>query len=680
VDSLAAAPLQDPSGHTADAGCAEGDSTHQGQDKQQAEKPPEQAAACRQSDAVPPSTTAAAAAAAPSGWQGSKDAKDEIERIKQLWAQQAAAEQEQEQQQQQAWGHQCRGKESRVGAAADGNTGQGSQQQQPRRQPLPQADPAHKKTADSTAGQPHTAPPSQIPSMDPTEEKLRIKQLWQAEAAAAELKTPGRRHPHAQQPGSPLAASLAAAARDRAGADRLRSGRAAREMGAAPAPAAAPFQQRGSAAASDGGSQWEQSGVHTAHRQSTESDYYTHTITSDSIRSSSSSSHQPGRYSDPFSNATMQQAAGQMAHTSAFSTAAGSAAAADPSSGAGATCPASASNSAYGSYAQGYTDQPAPLSYTSSMPGPAISSAAAAAAAAEGPVGEDSNDDVPPGFENISRPPGFEGREPARAAAIAAAGLARMPPGFDGRALRVRATMASHPKLQHSTSLGRDEQHVAVCQQVAQQPLQNRTSLSRSGQHVAVSQRLAARLGGQPLDETDRPSQPVQHSASLGGSEQRVQLSQRLAARLGGQPIDEADRFSQTVQVEALQATAATAAADAAGRGLQQTRRFLFAGGPVCRECGAAGHEEADCSTPLCERCNLVSTGSSGTCSHHGVATLACAAHSAFLAHHHGDPRKHFQSLLFCASLSYSTATRQQDMQQSQPCLCLSVCAAVWAF
>jgi hypothetical protein len=420
----------------------------------------------------------------------------------------------------------------------------------------------------------------------------------------------------------------------------LPSGKAAREVGAGPAPAAAPFQRRGSAAASDGGSQWEQSGVHPAHKQSIESDYYTYTITSDSIRSSSSSSHQPGRYSDHCSTATIQQAAGLTARSSAFGTATGSAAAIDPTSGAGAAYPASIS--AYGSYAHGHAGQPAQFSYASSMHGPATSSAPAAA---EAFVGEDSDDDAPPGFENISRAPGFLGREPARGPATAAAGLTNMPPGFEGRALRVHAALVSHPEmqqasavppawagqqpLQQSTSLGQDEQYVSLSHRLGQQPLQHSGSLGGGGQHTQLSQRLAARLGGQPGDETDRLSQPLQHRSSLDGSGQHMQLSQRLAARLGGQSVDERERLSHTVQ--------AAAAADAAGRGSQQTRRLLFVAGPVCRECGAAGHEEAGCSTPLCERCNLVSNGGTSknppswccpsSVQHHWCMCMMCSAY-----------------------------------------------------
>jgi hypothetical protein len=53
------------------------------------------------------------------------------------------------------------------------------------------------------------------------------------------------------------------------------------------------------------------------------------------------------------------------------------------------------------------------------------------------------------------------------------------------------------------------------------------------------------------------------------------------------------------------QAACAVGAA-APSRGARRGRRYLFVAGPVCRQCGSAGHEEAECSTDYCERCNLV--------------------------------------------------------------------------
>jgi hypothetical protein len=53
------------------------------------------------------------------------------------------------------------------------------------------------------------------------------------------------------------------------------------------------------------------------------------------------------------------------------------------------------------------------------------------------------------------------------------------------------------------------------------------------------------------------------------------------------------------------QATCAMGAA-VPGRGARRGRRYLFVAVPVCRQCGATGHEESECSTAYCERCNLV--------------------------------------------------------------------------
>jgi len=192
----------------------------------------------------------------------------------------------------------------------------------------------------------------------------------------------------------------------------------------------------------------------------------------------------------------------------------------------------------------------------------------AAVAAADGMADTDSDDDLPPGFER--KPPGFSDRLAAFAPATAAE-VDHVPPGFEARALRIQA------------ALGRSQQSSLTAQ--LQQPSTAKSAHPSHGISGAASLRSSA-------------PQEQQHRADLQPAYSQERLS-RSTGPLAASSTAGLSQPSSSAQV-------GPTVAERTRKGSRHKRRYLFVAGPVCRECGAAGHEEFTCSTPYCQQCNLV--------------------------------------------------------------------------
>lgn len=241
---------------------------------------------------------------------------------------------------------------------------------------------------------------------------------------------------------------------------------------------------------------------------------------------------------------------------------------------------------------------------------------------------EDSDDDVPPGFEADDVPRGFEQysraclREPSSSTsgtAAPAAGVADAPPGFEGRALRVQTVLARALQGTPSSQLQPPGTFMSGHSLPADQPSLHANAFERYQERVGQPQRAPAEMPAHAEEcfSTAGPAaEHVQYSpASAGYRPSRLGAAgsaefpgtpswQRSAASSGGAHAGSPFHSSSTgaqVAAQVLQPRAA-ARSDSA-----QRRRYLFVAGPVCRDCGATGHEAAGCNTPSCEDCDLVS-------------------------------------------------------------------------
>lgn len=289
------------------------------------------------------------------------------------------------------------------------------------------------------------------------------------------------------------------------------------------------------------------------------------------------------------------------------------------------------SQAAYGSYC-GYADAALPAAAWNSY------SAEAAPMAAV----DDSDDDVPPGFEQYSRSEALY-RQPCYSRSIEP-GLADVPPGFERRAPRVQAarsrplqatssghlqqpgsaasgraahaadTLYGQLSLHSSASLGHHDS-VSAAQYYSQPPPPH------SAQPYSVQDTISTAAVATEFQQYQGPT--VQHAYrqnSLSSAGTAVTPSagywQQQNAAQDVAVIGAASGWCSAVPLpgsqsgqqnpDSRQAAYAVGAA-VPGRGACRGRRYLFVAGLVCRQCGAAGHEEAECSTTYCGRCNLVS-------------------------------------------------------------------------